>query len=365
MRQGFFLHFCLNFISMRRIVLAVSMVLLFQNCWTQGLSLLPDSSKASFSLSGFADMYFGKQRGNFAQKPSFFYNHRVNNQLRTNLLLLKGELELPRFHATLGLMTGDYSRYNLAAEPLWARPLNEAYVGIKLSKNRSLWWDIGVYSSYLGIESAVSADCPTLTRSIVAENSPYYLSGSRLLFISKNKKHEAGIHVLNGWQRIAWDNNQRRPSIGAHYKVHFSERFSLMYGAFYGSIYPDSLSISRFYQHVNLAWTNGKWEQWGTADLGMESGYIWGSAQWMTRYTFNRQWSLAQRIEVFYDPNNRCARIGANKSTVLGSLTLCPSYQWNERLVLRLEPKYLIATETILKGSTWSWQLNAGIALKI
>lgn len=350
---------------MRRIVLAGSMVLLFQNCWTQGLSLLPDSSKASFSLSGFADMYFGKQRGNFAQKPSFFYNHRVNNQLRTNLLLLKGEFQLPRFHATLGLMTGDYSRYNLAAEPLWARALNEAYVGIKLSKNRSLWWDIGVYSSYLGIESALSADCPTLTRSIVAENSPYYLSGSRLLFISKHKKHEAGIHVLNGWQRIAWDNNQRRPSIGAHYKVHFSERFSLMYGAFYGSIYPDSLSISRFYQHVNLVWNNGKWEQWGTADLGMESGYIWGAAQWMTRYTFNRQWSLAQRIEVFYDPNNRCARIGANKSTGLGSLTLCPSYQWNERLVLRLEPKYLIATETILKGSTWSWQLNAGIALKI
>jgi hypothetical protein len=350
---------------MNRLILVFLMGLMLPKSWAQGISLLPDSSKASFTLSGFADMYFGKQRGNFAQKPSFFYNHLVNNQLRTNLLLLKGEFQLLRFRATLGLMTGDYSRYNLAAEPGWARPLNEAFVGFKLSKTKNLWWDAGVYGSYLGIESAVSSDCPTLTRSLVAENSPYYLSGTRLLFISKNKKHEAGFHVLNGWQRIAWDPSIRRPSFGTHYKVHFSDRFSLMYGAFYGSVYPDSLSVNRFYQHVNLAWNKGKWEQWGTADVGVESGYLWAAAQWMTRYTLNAHWSLAQRMEVFYDPDNRCARIGANKATVLGSLTLCPSYQWKERLVLRLEPKYLVATETILKGAKWSWQLNAGIGVRI
>jgi len=350
---------------MRRIVLAVSVVFLLQNDWAQGLSLLPDSSKASFTLSGFADMYFGKQRGNAPQKPSFFYNHRVNNQLRTNLLLLKGEFQLPRFHATLGLMTGDYSRYNLAAEPIWARPFNEAFLGVKLSKTHDIWWDFGIYGSFLGIESAISSDCPTLTRSLVAENSPYYLSGTRFMYLSKNKKHEAGFHVLNGWQRIAWEPSIRRPSFGAHYKVQISKGFSLMYGAFYGSIYPDSLSVNRFYQHVNLALNKGKWEQWGTADLGVESGSLWAAAQWITRYTFNRHWSLAQRMEVFYDPDNRCARIGAQKATVLGSLTLCPSYQWSERVVLRLEPKYLIATETILKGRAWSWQLNAGIGVRI
>jgi hypothetical protein len=350
---------------MNRLITVFIMGLILPNIWAQGISLLSDSSKASFTLSGFADMYFGKQRGNFAQKPSFFYNHRVDNQLRTNLLLLKGEFQLPRFHATLGLMTGDYSRYNLAAEPQWARPLNEAFFGVKLLKKANLWWDVGVYNSFIGLESAISSDAPTLTRSIVCDNTPYYFLGTRTLFVSRNKKHEGGVHLLNGWQRIGWDSSIKKPSIGAHYKVHFSEGFSLMYGAFYGSIYPDSLSIERFYQHVNLAWNRGKWEQWGTADFGLESGYVWGAAQWMTRYAFNKHWSLAQRMEVFYDPNNRCARIGANKSTVLGSLTLCPSYQWNERLVLRLEPKCLIATETILKGSTWSWQLNAGIALKI
>jgi len=337
---------------------------LLQTAFSQGIEPSGKSTKATFKLSGFGDMYYGKHLGNYSKKQSFYYNHKVNNQLRTNLLLLKGELTLPRFHATLGLMTGDYSRYNLAAEPFWARPLNEAYVGIKLSKRRNIWWDAGVYSSFIGIESSISSDCPTLTRSFVAENSPYFLSGTRVLYTSDNGKHEAGIHVLNGWQRIAWDASISRPSFGGHYKVNFSDQFSLMYGAFYGSIYPDGLSINRFYQHVNAAWKGGKWEHWGTADIGLETGYMWGAAQWMTRYTFNEHWSLSQRLEMFYDPDNRCARLGALAPTVLGGLTLCPSYLWKEGVILRLETKLLQSTENILKGDTWDLQFNAGIGVR-
>ncbi len=141
-----------------------------------------------FTLSGFGDLYYGKHFGNYSKKESFYYNHKVNNKIRTNLLLLKGEFTSPRFHATLGLMTGDYSQYNLSSEPNWAKPLNEAYVGVKLLKKHNLWWDAGIYSSFIGIESSISSDCPTLTRSIVAENSPYFLRGTRLLFTSENKK---------------------------------------------------------------------------------------------------------------------------------------------------------------------------------
>ena len=61
----------------------------------------------NFTLSGFGDLYYGKHVGNYAKKESFYYNHKVNDKIRTNLLLLKGEFTSPRFHATLGLMTGD------------------------------------------------------------------------------------------------------------------------------------------------------------------------------------------------------------------------------------------------------------------
>ncbi len=331
----------------------------------QGIHLVSKKHPSnSFKLTGYGDLYLGRHWAGYNKKESFFYNHKINNKLRTNLLLLKGEISTNRFRATLGLMTGDYSQYNLAAEPNWAKPLNEAYIGFKLSKSKNLWWDAGVYSSYIGIESAISSDCPTLTRSMVAENSPYYLSGTRVVYVSDNKKHEAGVHVLNGWQRIGWDPTIVKPSLGAHYKYSIKENLSLMYGAFYGSIYADSLSINRFYQHVNVAWKNGNWETWGTFDVGIESGKLWGAAQVMNRYTFNSHWSLAQRLEVFYDPENRCARIGELDKTIIGGLTLCPTYQLSDQLAIRLDTKFLKSTENILKGENWDLQFNAGVAFK-
>lgn len=331
----------------------------------QGINLVSKKhASTSFKLTGYGDLYLGRHWAGYNKKESFFYNHKINNQLRTNLLLLKGEVSTNRFRATLGLMSGDYSQYNLSAEPNWAKPLNEAFVGFRLSKSKNIWWDAGVYSSYIGIESAISSDCPTLTRSMVAENSPYYLSGTRVVYVGDNKKHEAGVHLLNGWQRIGWDPSIVKPSLGAHYKYKVNENLSLMYGAFYGSIYADSLSINRFYQHVNVAWKNGKWETWGTLDLGIESGNLWGAAQVMNRYTFNSHWSLAQRLEVFYDPNNRCARIGAVKETVIGGLTLCPTYLLTDQLAIRIDTKFLMSTENILKGENRDMQFNAGVAFK-
>jgi len=338
------------------------LMLYLSHCYAQQIEVT--TKKSSFTISGFGDIYFGKHWGNYNKKEPFFYNHKVNNKLRTNLLLLKGEFASPRVHMTLGLMTGDYSQYNLAAEPNWAKPLNEAFVGFKLSKHKNLWWDAGVYSSFIGIESSVSSDCPTLTRSMVAENSPYYLSGTRVLYTSDNKKHEAGVHLLNGWQRIGWDPSIKKPSFGVHYKYNINENLSVMYGLFYGSIYPDSLSIPRFYQHANVVWKKKRWETWGTLDVGIEDGNLWGAAQLMNRYTFNDHWSIAERLEVFYDPYNRCARIGSTEKTIIGGLTICPTYLINNKIAIRLDAKLLKATEYILKGETWDVQFNAGIGVK-
>ena len=103
------------------------LMLYLSHCYAQQIEVT--TKKSSFTISGFGDIYFGKHWGNYNKKEPFFYNHKVNNKLRTNLLLLKGEFASPRVHMTLGLMTGDYSQYNLAAEPNWAKPLNEAFVG--------------------------------------------------------------------------------------------------------------------------------------------------------------------------------------------------------------------------------------------
>lgn len=347
------------FLIILAIIILMSLPAFSQTTW-QGKKNI----NTQFTLSGFGDIYFGRHLGKYGKKEDFYYNHKVNNKIRTNLLLIKGEFTSARIHATLGLMTGDYSQYNLAAEPNWAKPLNEAFVGIKLLKKYNLWWDAGIYSSFIGIESSISSDCPTLTRSIVAENSPYFLSGTRLLFTSENKKNELGFHVLNGWQRIAFDPLITRPSFGAHYKRKLNDHTSLMYGVFYGSIYPDTLTTNRFYQHANLNWKKNKWEIWATLDVGLEATYLWGLAQLIANYTFDSHWSMTQRLEVYYDPNNRCARIGALKETTIGAYAVCTNYALNKNILFRFEPKFLMATESILKSKSWDLQFNIGLGVR-
>jgi hypothetical protein len=41
--------------------------------------------------------------------------------------------------------------------------------------------------SHIGFESAIGKDCATLTRSILADNSPYYEAGVKIDITSKTK----------------------------------------------------------------------------------------------------------------------------------------------------------------------------------
>ena len=50
-------------------------------------------------------------------RPDYIYNHKRHDQLRVNLALLKAAFQKNKWKARLGLMAGDYSKQNLAAEP--------------------------------------------------------------------------------------------------------------------------------------------------------------------------------------------------------------------------------------------------------
>jgi hypothetical protein len=83
-------------------------------------------------------------------------------------------------------MIGNYAQYNLLTEPTWAQFIYEANVGFKISRKQNVWLDAGIMPSHIGFESAVSADCWTLTRSILAENSPYYETGVKISYTNQS-----------------------------------------------------------------------------------------------------------------------------------------------------------------------------------
>lgn len=138
--------------------------------------------QATLSVSGFLDMYyvsdFNQPENN--TRPDFLFNHHRHNRINANLALLQLHFDQDKYRANLGLMAGTYSQRNLAHEPKLLRQVYAANIGVALNQRNDLWLEIGVLPSHIGFESAISADNPTLTRSLAAENSPYYLAGARL-----------------------------------------------------------------------------------------------------------------------------------------------------------------------------------------
>ena len=145
------------------------------------VSVVPEPS---FKLTGFIDAYYAYDFGRPTQgyRQSFLFNHNRHNEFNINLALLEFSYETNNYHAFIGLQAGTYANDNYAAESSTMKNLSEAYVGIALNKSGSLWADAGIFGSHLGFESAVSSDNWTLTRSLVAESSPFFLSGAKLTY---------------------------------------------------------------------------------------------------------------------------------------------------------------------------------------
>ena len=274
-------------------------------------------------------------------KAPFFYNHNRHNEVNINLALASVQYKQQRVRAAVGLMAGTYSRYNLAAEPPLLRHIYEANAGVRLLRQQELWLDAGVLPSHIGFESAISKDCQTLTRSMLAENSPYYETGARISYTSKNRKWYAATLLLNGWQRIAPVNGNKSVSVGTQVTWSPSAKFSFNWSSFAGNTKPDSMRRLRYFQNIYTQWrpfTN--WHFTGGIDVGLEQTnkeskryHTWVAPLVQVSYS-KQQWSFTARAEYFNDPAGviiprvqqqpfRMQAYSVNADRRLGSLLLC------------------------------------------
>ena len=164
----------------------------------------------------YMDYYYTKPLLTNKEKPSYLCNYSDNNYLAINNILLKYSMndnfENGRLKVNFGLMIGTYSQMNLANESEYARSIYESNIEYKINKN--FIFQYGIMSSHIGFESAIGIESSTATRSILADNSPYYENGARLNFESTNKKITANINYLNGWQMFFPQFDNQRPAWG-------------------------------------------------------------------------------------------------------------------------------------------------------
>ncbi|MFN0202916.1 MAG: porin [Bacteroidia bacterium] len=329
-------------------------------------------SAQNLQLSGYKEVYYAYdfQRPSDKMRPFFTYNHSRHNDFSVNLGYLKAAYEKERLRANLALMTGSYRRYNLADEPKVIQFINEANVGYKLSKKKNIWLDAGIFASHIGIESAVGKDCWTLTRSMLAENSPYYESGAKLTSVSANQKWTFSLLALNGWQNV-WRGSQRlsRISGGTQLLYKPSEKFTFNYSTFVGKENPAALRI--FHNFYGIY----KKEKWGLIvglDAGTETNTfarfdtsMWFSPVIIYRRQFNDKLSYSVRAEYYQDLKEIIVKTSEGKGFRVSGASANFDYLLFENILLRAEYKSYYSEFPIFEKNGKARKYNMGITTAV
>lgn len=310
-----------------------------------------------FTVSGYIESFytqdFNKPVNNTT--PGFLYNFNRTNEANINLAFIKANYTTDRVRANVALATGTYMNANYSAEPGVLKNIFEANVGIKISKDHNLWIDAGVMPSHIGFESAIGKDNWTLTRSLVAENSPYFEAGAKLSFTSKNEKWYLAALYLNGWQRIQRVNGNATPAFGTQITFKSASSISLNYSTFLGNDKPDSVRLTRHYHNVYGVFQLA--EKFGLTagfDIGFEqkqknsnSYNSWYVPVLIARFMPTEKIRVAARGEYFADKNGVIISTGTLNGFRTWGYSANFDYLPFENVMWRLEARSLTSKDAI------------------
>jgi Putative beta-barrel porin-2, OmpL-like. bbp2 len=331
-----------------------------------------DSLK-SVTFSGYAEFYYSydfSRPGNH-EKPFFLYNHKRHNEVSLNLAYAKASYNKNNVRANIALMAGTYAQYNLSAEPTWAQFVYEANVGVKISKKHAVWLDAGIMPSHIGFESATGADCHTLSRSIAAENSPYYETGVKLSWISKNEKWNTAFLVLNGWQRIRKPDNIQKPSFGMQVTFKPHSRLTLNYSNFIGTDKPDSINATRLFHNLYAIFgPASKFELTAGFDIATDKYNskkygLWYSPVLIVRYAVNNKNRIAARLEYYNDPNQIIISTGTPNGFKTFGASLNYDFEVSRNVLWRSEVKNYHSADAVFNSKKTNLSLTTSISVKL
>ncbi|OIN55555.1 outer membrane beta-barrel protein, partial [Arsenicibacter rosenii] len=225
----------------------------------------------------------------------------------------------------------------------------EANAGVKLSGKRDLWLDAGIFSSHIGFESAVGRDNWTLTRSLVAENSPYYLAGAKLTYNTPNGKWTVLGAVVNGWQRIKRLDGLSTPGLSTQLQFRPTGSLTVNWSTYFGSDRPDSLRQRRMYHNLYTQFQQGKAGLILGFDIGSdrkpvingkrtgEGAYTWLTPVAILRYRFSDKFRMAGRAEYFQDKHEVVITTGTGGGFETTGYSLNADYAITPQALWRIE----------------------------
>lgn len=276
-----------------------------------------NNSSRKIQWGGFIDGQYGLD---FNSPPngdrSYSTQPARSNEFNLNLAFLEVKIESEKTRSRLALQAGTSVQSNYSSEPSkgsvsggdLSRHIQEARVGYALSD--STWIDAGIFFAHVGSESFISRDNLVLTRSLVADYSPYYLAGVKLVHTLSDRLTLQFL-VVNGWQNVSENNTDKAVGTGVEYAT---DQWSLAYNNLVGrEISPDlngSPRSTEFRQFHNFSLKSRGLKSWdwiAQFDIGFQkkpdspSESSWNGASLMARYSFNPLQKIGLRAEAFQD----------------------------------------------------------------
>lgn len=311
----------------------------------------------ALKISGYIETYYIYDFGNPVNhnRPDFIYSFNRHNEINLNLAYINASYEKSNVRANLALMTGTYANANLVAEPGVLKNIFEANAGVKISKNKNLWIDAGIFASHIGFESAIGAETWNLTRSILADNSPYYESGVKITYISDNEKWLFSGLLLNGWQRIQRIRGNQTPAFGHQFTYKINNRITLNSSSFIGNDYPAINKRMRYFHNFyGIFQLNEKMGFTTGFDLGFEQKtkgssiyHIWYSPVIIMRAGLTERLFLAARVEYYSDLNEVIISTNTANGFQTYGYSLNLDYSIRENVLWRIEARTFNGRERI------------------
>jgi hypothetical protein len=273
----------------------------------------PADTAVRITVGGFVDGYYAWDTGrpgtmdrSFAGGALFTTQPARHNEFNVNLVFIELKADGARVRGRIALQAGTSVQSNYSGEPAQgqvsapslSRHIQEAVAGAKLGRN--LWVDGGIFFSHMGMESWISRDNPTYTRSLVAECSPYYQSGVKFTWTPSGAV-TAQLDIVNGWQNISENNTGK--GVGARIDWTAAEGVTLSY---YNVFSDEAGSQLRTFNGAGAKVVRGAWTLMGQADAGSQAHTASSTSSWygvmaLARRQVTPTVAIVGRVERFVD----------------------------------------------------------------
>jgi hypothetical protein len=329
------------------------------------------TSKASrpLTVEGYIDAYFSfdfNEPENSIRPYSVSYTR--HNEFNINLAYVSLKYASENVKAVFTPGFGTYMNANYATERVTLKNIVEAYVSVKLFRNKNIWLDAGVIPSPYTNETAIALDQICYSRSFAPEYTPYYLTGAKLS-LPLSEKVIFYTYLLNGWQVIEDVNSPL--ALGTQLDFKPNANFSFTWNTYLGnekSVYVPDYKM-RYFTDSYFTWNKGdRWTFTGCAYAGLQekrniqnetTSYGWYQGNIATRYKLNKKNSISARVE-YYSDYNQIMITPVTYASGFDTYSACLGYNLYiaEQVMFRLEAKHLFSNQDVFEKSNSSVNNN-------